>query len=497
MNTPNESDSSTEAEAVPAALREEPFAGRFGGVDGPTRDRLLQRLAELLPPAAIVSDPSELIVYEQDAYLMARQRPDLVVLPSSTEQVAAVVRLCNELGVPFLPRGAGTSLAGGCIPVGGGVMITLTRMNRVLEINTRDRYSVVEAGVVNQWLAARLEGSGFHYAPDPSSQSACTIGGNIACNAGGPHTLKYGVTVNHVLGIELVLSDGRVVRTGGATEDNPGYDLTGLIVGSEGTFGICTKAILRLTRDPESYRTMLCVFDTVASATEAVSQIIGAGMVPLALEMMDRSIIRAVEEAFHFGLPVEAEAVLIIEVDGLEVEVDAELERMAELCRRCACRQIRQAADEAERQALWQCRKKAFGALGRLSPSYCTQDVVVPRTRLPEMLRYVGRISDKYRIPIANVFHAGDGNLHPILLFNESDMDQVRRVHAASHEIIDECIRCGGTVTGEHGIGIEKVEFMPKLYSPEDLSTMIKLREVFNPRGLCSAGKVFPEQNGK
>ncbi len=495
MNRANRSDTLSEAGAVGAAQRQQPSAGDFSRVDGPRRDRLLQRLVELLPPAAIISDPSELIVYEQDAYLMARQRPDLVVLPESTEQVAAVVRVCNALGVPFLPRGAGTSLAGGCIPVGGGVMITLTRMNRVLEINTRDRYAVVEAGVVNQWLAARLEGSGFHYAPDPSSQSSCTIGGNIACNAGGPHTLKYGVTTNHVLGVELVLSDGRVVRTGGATEDNPGYDLTGLIVGSEGTFGICTKAILRLTRDPESYRTLLCVFDQLESATESVSQIIGAGMVPLALEMMDRSIIRAVEEAFHFGLPVEAEAVLIIEVDGLEVEVDAELERMAELCRRCGCRQIRQAEDEAERQALWQCRKKAFGALGRLSPSYCTQDVVVPRTRLPEMLRYVGRVSEKYGVPIANVFHAGDGNLHPILLFDESDADQVRRVHQASLEIIEQAIRYGGTITGEHGIGIEKIEFMPKLYSPEELSTMIKLKKVFNPRGLCSPGKVFQEVN--
>jgi len=495
MHASNDSDTSSQAEGVQTALGQPLSASGPSGIGGAARDRLLQRLAELLPPAAIISDPSELIVYEQDAYLMARRRPDVVVLPESTEQVAAVVRACNELGVPFLPRGAGTSLAGGCIPVGGGVMITLTRMNRVLEINTRDRYAVVEAGVVNQWLAARLQGSGFHYAPDPSSQVACTIGGNIACNAGGPHTLKYGVTANHVLGVELVLSDGRVVRTGGATEDNPGYDLTGLIVGSEGTFGICTKAILRLTRDPEAYRTMLCVFDRLEAATEAVSQIIGAGMVPLALEMMDRAIIRAVEDAFHFGLPVEAEAVLIIEVDGLAVEVDGELERMAELCRRCGCREIRQAASDAERQALWQCRKKAFGALGRLSPSYCTQDVVVPRTRLPDMLRYVGRMSEKYRIPIANVFHAGDGNLHPILLFDESDADQVRRVHEASLAIIEQAIRYGGTVTGEHGVGIEKIEFMPKLYSPDELSTMIKLRKVFNPRGLCSPGKALPERN--
>ena len=453
---------------------------------------LVDRFAEFLGPDGLITTPSELVVYECDGYTIEKNVPDVVVFPTSTEQVVAVVKVCNELDVPFVPRGAGTSLAGGTLPVGGGVMITTTRMKRILEINTRERYAVVEPGVVNLWLTNKLKGTGFHYAPDPSSQGACTIGGNVATNSGGPHTLKYGVTVNHVLGLEFVLPDGRVVETGGVSEDNPGYDLTGLIVGSEGTFGICTKATVRLTRDPETQRTLLGIYESVDDATNTISDIIGAGIVPAALEMMDKLIVKAVEAAFHFGFPLDAGAVLLIEVDGLAAGLDREAERITEICRKNRCREVRQARDAAERLLLWKCRKQAFGAIGRLASSYCTQDGVVPRTKLPHILREITRIGEKYAVAIANVFHAGDGNIHPILLFDERDADQTRRVLAASHEILEECIRCGGSVTGEHGIGVEKIDFMPLLFSPDDLATMIKIRETFNPAGRCSPAKMFP-----
>jgi glycolate oxidase len=453
---------------------------------------LIDRLRAVIGRDALLTSPSDLLVYECDGYTIEKNRPDVVVFPTSTEQVVEVVKACNEANVPFLPRGAGTSLAGGCLPVGGGVMITLTRMKRILEISLRDRYAVVEAGVVNEWLSNRLRPDGYHYAPDPSSQKACTIGGNVATNSGGPHTLKYGVTVNHILGLEFVLPDGSVVQTGGPTEDNPGYDLTGVIVGSEGTFGIATKATVRITRSPEAYRTLLGVFETVDDATNTISDIIGAGIIPGALELLDALILKAVEEAFHFGFPLDVGAVLIMEVDGLEAGLDADAERIAAIALRNKAREVRRANGDAERTLLWKARKQAFGAIGRLSSSFCTQDGVVPRSKLPHILREIQRIGAQYDIKIANVFHAGDGNIHPILLFDERDADQVKRVLAASHDILDECLRCGGSVTGEHGIGVEKVDFMPKLFSPEDLTTMLRLRQAFNPENRCSPAKMFP-----
>jgi glycolate oxidase len=453
---------------------------------------LLDSLRAVVGPDALLAAPTDLLVYECDGYTIEKNRPDVVVFPASTEQVAGVVRACNRQGVPFLPRGAGTSLAGGCLPVGGGVLISLTRMKRILEVSYRDRYALVEAGVVNLWLTNHLKPHGYHYAPDPSSQGACTIGGNVATNSGGPHTLKYGVTVNHVLGLEFVLPDGRVVQTGGPAEDNPGYDLTGVIVGSEGTFGIATRAWVRISRDPPAYRTLLGVFETVDDATNTISDIIGAGIVPAALEMLDALILQAVEAAFHFGFPLDAGAVLIMEVDGLEAGLDADAGRIADFARRNRAREVRLAGSDAERLLLWKCRKQAFGAIGRLSPSYCTQDGVVPRTRLPHILREIQRIGAKYQVRIANVFHAGDGNIHPILLFDERDPDQVKRVLAASHDILDECLRCGGSVTGEHGIGVEKIDFMPKLFTPEDLGMMLRLRSAFNPDNRCSPAKLFP-----
>jgi glycolate oxidase len=453
---------------------------------------LVDRLRAAVGAGAVLTSPSELVVYECDGFTIEKNRPDVVVFPTSTEQVVQVVRACNEMNVPFLPRGAGTSLSGGCLPVGGGVVVSLSRMKRILEVDTRNRYAVVEPGVVNLWLTNHLKPLGYHFAPDPSSQGACTVGGNVSTNSGGPHTLKYGVTVNHVLGLEFVLPDGQIVQVGGPTEDNPGYDLTGVMVGAEGTFGIATKVWVRITRNPAAYRTLLGVFETVDDATNTISDIIGAGIVPAALEMLDSLILSAVEAAFHFGFPLDAGAVLIMEVDGLAAGLDAEAERITEVARKNNAREVRKAATEAERLLLWKSRKQAFGAVGRLAPSYCTQDGVVPRTKLPHMLREIQRIGAKHDLRICNVFHAGDGNLHPILLFDERDADQVRRVLAASHEILEECVRVGGSVTGEHGIGVEKIDFMSRLFTPEDLNMMLRLRSAFNPDGRCSPGKMLP-----
>jgi glycolate oxidase len=487
---------------------------------------LTTRLVEIVGAEGVLAEQSELLVYECDGYVVEKHVPDLVVFPTTTDQVQRIVRACNEHHVPFVPRGAGTSLAGGTLPVGGGVMICLTRMQRILETNLRDRYAVVEPGLVNVHLTQHLKGSGYHYAPDPSSQGACTIGGNVATNSGGPHTLKYGVTVNHVLGVEVVLPSGELVQFGGPCEESPGLDLTGLFVGSEGTFGIVTKVWVRLTRDPAAYRTMLGVFDTVRTATAAISGIIGAGIVPAALEMMDQGIIAALEAAFQFGFPLDAGAVLLIEVDGLEVAVEEEAQKIERICHEHGAREVRRANSPEERLKLWKCRKQAFGAIGRLSPSYCTQDGVVPRTRLPEILEFIQQTGEKYGLRIVNVFHAGDGNIHPILLFDERDAEQTQRVIHAGDEILSKCLELGGSVTGEHGIGVEKISFMcppaegsgfriqdsgtengvtghvtegaPRryLFSRTDIEVMNDIRQVFNPQGRCSPGKLLPTAGG-
>ena len=457
---------------------------------------LTRSLQALLGEDRVLSHADELLVYECDAYVVEKNKPDVVVFPTSTDEIVQIVKLCNQYEVPFIPRGAGTSLAGGCLPVGGGVMITLTRMNRILEVNLRDRYAIVEPGLVNLHLTRHLNETGFHYAPDPSSQGACTIGGNVATNSGGPHTLKYGVTVNHVLGVELVLPDGEVMQLGGPIEDESGFDLTGLFVGSEGTFGICTSVTVRLTRNPVAYRTMLGVFDSVNDATQAISEIIGAGIIPAALEMMDQGIVQAVEEAYRFGFPLDADAVLLIEVDGLAVSVEEEAEKIVGICHKNGAREVRKAASEAERQLLWKCRKQAFGAVGRLSPSYCTQDGVVPRTKLPEILQFITEVGERHQIRIVNVFHAGDGNIHPLLLFDERNKEEVKRVFLASDEILSKCIELGGSVTGEHGIGVEKINFMNQLFQPNDLEVMNEVRLVFNPLGRCSPQKMLPTAGG-
>lgn len=462
----------------------------------PMTAAFLRELHAILGNDRVVTAPDELMVYECDAYVIEKAAPQAVVFPQTTEEVQRIVRACAEHRVPFVPRGAGTSIAGGSLPVGGGVMISLTRMNRILEISHRDRYAVVEPGCVNIRLTRALAGSGFHYAPDPSSQGACTIGGNVATNSGGPHTLKYGVTVNHVLGVEYVDASGELIQLGGPCGRGNDFDLTGVFVGSEGTFGVVTRVWVRITRDPAACRTMLVIFNTVADATTAISRIIAAGIVPAALEMLDQGIIEALEEAFQFGFPLDAGAVLIIETDGLECVVDGEAATIESLCLQYGAREVRRSRSEEERQLLWKCRKQAFGAIGRLAPSCCTQDGVVPRTRLPEILEFIRHTEQKYNLRIVNVFHAGDGNLHPIILFDERHADQIERVLLASEDILNRCIDLGGSVTGEHGIGVEKISFMSRLFSPEDLAVMSDVRRVFNPGGLCSPGKLLPTAGG-
>lgn len=444
----------------------------------------------------ILSRRNETHVYDCDAFVIQKQHPDLVALPQTTEQVAAVVRLCHEYGIPFLGRGAGTGLSGGALPLFGGVIISLTRMREILEIDLRNRRIRCQAGAVNVSLTRCVAGDGYQYAPDPSSQIACTIGGNVANNSGGPHTLKYGVTVNHVLGVTLVTPDGEILELGGAVEDGPGYDLTGVVVGSEGTFGIVTEVTARIIRQPQAVRTLLAVFDSVDDATATVSGIISAGIVPAALEMMDAMIIRAVEAAFQFGFPLDAGACLIIELDGLEAGIDELAVRVRNICTERGAREVRQAANAAERERLWKARKRAFGAAGRLAPSNVTQDGVIPRTRLPEALRRITAIVQKHGLQVANVFHAGDGNLHPLLLFDERDPVQLQGVIAASEEILRLCVEMGGSITGEHGIGIEKSGYSDCQFSPHDIDVMKRLKAAFDPAGLCNPGKLFPSGHG-
>jgi glycolate oxidase len=454
---------------------------------------LISDLRAKLGRENVHSAPSELAVYDCDAFTIERHRPEAVVLPRTAQQVAEAVKLCGRYGVPVVARGAGTSLAGGCLPLGGGVVIMLSRMNQIVEIDLRNRMAVVEAGVPNLKLTQSLAGTGYHFAPDPSSQGASTIGGNVATNAGGPHTLKYGVTVNHVLGFEAVLSDGSIIQLGPV--DNPAsLDLIGLMTGSEGTLGIVTKIWVRLTLNPQHHRAMRATFNSVDDAGNAVSQIIAAGIIPAAMELMDQGILAAVEEAFQFGFPPDAGAVLVIEVDGPDAGLDRQQEQIVEFCKRFGAREVLQASTAQERELLWKCRKSAVGATGRLSPSYTIQDGVVPRTRLPHIIRRTAEIGQKYQIRIVNVAHAGDGNIHPILLFDERDREQVGRAMAAGREILEECIACGGSITAEHGIGVEKIGLMDRLFAPADLDAMRRVREAFDPTGRLNPGKLIPSQ---
>ena len=455
-----------------------------------------RQLRAIVGERGLLSACADRTVYECDGYTLERSLPELVVLPETTEQVAGVVRAAAQAGVSFVPRGAGTGLSGGCLPAPAPLMICVSRMRRIRALDLANRRAVVEAGVVNAAVSRAVQAAGLQYVPDPSSQNACTIGGNVAENSGGPHTLKYGVTTNHLLGVELVLPDGEVMELGDAIEDSLGYDLTGVACGSEGTFGIVTAATLRLEPLPEGVTTMLAVFETVADATTTVSRIIASGIVPAALEMMDRTIVEAVEAAYHFGFPTDAGAVLIVEIDGPAAGLQALAARIVEICRATGARSVRIAADEAERAALWKSRKRAFGAVGRLAPSYCTQDGVVPRTRLPEILARIEEIGARHRLRIGNVFHAGDGNIHPIILYDERDRDQVARVLEAGREILAACVALGGSVTGEHGIGVEKMRELGLLFGDDDLALMRRVRAVFDPAGRANPGKIFPTPGG-
>jgi glycolate oxidase len=452
---------------------------------------IIRRLRSALGTDNVLSAPSELAVYDCDAYTVERRPPTAVVFPRSTQQVSDIVRICANYGVPVIPRGAGTGLAGGCSPLAGGVVLLLTRMNRILEIRLRDALALVEPGVVNLELTRALAGTGYHYAPDPSSQGTSTIGGNVATNAGGPHTLKYGVTANHIAGLEIVLADGSIVEIG-PVEDPATLDLARIVCGSEGTLAIVTKIWARLTRLPQTYRTIRASFASIEDASNAVSRIIAAGILPGALELLDRGILDAVEDAFAPGISREAAAVLIIELDGAEAGIDAQLEQVSAICREWRSTEILHAKTAEDRALLWKCRKMAVGAVGRLAPSYVLQDGVVPRTLLPRVFRRVGEIAAEYKVRIVSLAHAGDGNIHPILLFDPRDGDLVARVEAASHAVLEECIACGGSISAEHGVGVEKLALMNSLFRPADLMAMQYIRQAFDPAGLLNPGKKLP-----
>jgi glycolate oxidase len=456
---------------------------------------IVSSLIEIVGRENVVSGEHELLVYECDAYTLEKHLPNVVILPRTTEEVSAVAKLCARHNVPIIPRGAGTSLSGSVLAVTGGVMVGLGRMNKVLSVDYRNRRALVEAGCVNAWVTQAVKSRGLLYAPDPSSQPACTIGGNVAMNSGGPHTLKYGVTTNHVLGLEVVLPDGEIVWLGTTPdggEEVTGFDLRGGFIGCEGMFGIVTRVLLNLIRAPQAYKTMLCVFENVDDASQTVSDIISAGIIPGAMEMMDQLITQAIEAAYHFGFPLDAGAVLIVELDGLSAGLDKQTARVIEIAKRNRAREVRIAKSDQERMELWKCRKRAFGAIGRLSPNFLTQDGVVPRSQLPEIMRFIQGTSEKYGLRIPNVFHAGDGNIHPLILYDERQPDQVRKAVAAGNDILEKCIQLGGSVTGEHGIGVEKIDFMEKQFTRNDLDAMRTLRRVFDPEGRCNPHKLFP-----
>ena len=457
-----------------------------------SKNGLIEKLISAIGRENVIDAPDQLIVYECDGLTIDRKAPNAVVFPSTTKEVARVVRILHEARVPFVARGAGTGLSGGSLPPEGSVMIALTKMDHVVEVDIRNQRALVEAGVVNLHLSDEVNQQGYHFVPDPSSQYACTIGGNIAENSGGPHTLKYGVTTNHTLGVEVVLPNGQITWYGGKSDDTIGYDLLGLMIGSEGMLGIVTRAWVKLTRLPQAWRTFLVVFDTVEDASQAVAGIIARGIVPSALEMLDKVVIGAIEEAYHFGFPLDAEAVLIIELEGHEVGLDKQADQVIRVCKENKTSKIQTAKDEKERNLLWMSRKRAFGAMGRLSPSYYVQDGVVPRTKIPEIMKVIQATGKKYNLLIGNVFHAGDGNIHPCIAYNDRDKDQAKRTVEASNEILQACVELGGSITGEHGIGYEKVNLMPLIFNETDILAMETVKQVFDEYNLSNPGKMFP-----
>jgi D-lactate dehydrogenase (cytochrome) len=460
-------------------------------------DKLVKDLRDLLKPEQVISDAEELLVYECDGMTHYRHRPRAVVFPSSTQEVSEVLKLLARARVPLVPRGAGTGLSGGALAVGGGVCVELARMRRVLKVDAENRFAVVEPGVVNAQISRAAAAEGLYYVPDPSSQASCTVGGNVGENAGGIHCLKYGTTTDHVLGARVVLSDGRVVELGGACGQAPGYDLIGLFVGSEGTFGIATEITVKLTPVAPSVRTLLADFTNIDDASRAVSAVIAAGIIPAGLEMIDGVTIRAVEASvFAAGMPTDAEAALLVELDGLEAGMDEEVARVRRICTEHGARSVRLAKDEAERKRLWAARKGAFGAMGRITPDILIQDAVVPRSRLPEVLAATYATGARYGLRVANVFHAGDGNLHPLVCFDSRDAGQVARVKEAGREIMETCVAAGGTITGEHGVGLDKSAYLPLVFNEEEMRAMLQVRAAFDPTGLCNPGKIIPVLKG-
>jgi glycolate oxidase len=455
-------------------------------------DGLAERLRQELGDRRVISDRQELRTYECDGLAHYKVMPALVALPQDAGQVAAVVTACAEAGVPFVARGSGTGLSGGALPHADGVLIVTSQMRSIRELAPEDERAVVDPGVINLAVSKAANPLGYYYAPDPSSQQICSIGGNVAENSGGAHCLKYGFTTNHVVGAQVVAPDGELVELGGRAPDTPGYDLLGAFVGSEGTLGVTTAVTLKLTRMPESVRTLLAAFASTDQAGAATSAIIAAGVVPAAVEMMDALAIEAAEAAVACGYPEGAGAVLIVELDGPAAEVGAQFDDVEKLCREAGAFEIRIAADDAERALFWKGRKSAFAAVGRISPDYIVQDGVIPRTALPEVLRRIGELSAAHGVRVANVFHAGDGNLHPLVLFDDAIEGQAERAEEVSGAIIDLCIEYGGSITGEHGVGMDKSKYMPKMYTDADLETMQLVRCAFDPAGLSNPGKIFP-----
>jgi glycolate oxidase len=447
-----------------------------------------RRLVEALGSDVALTEPVDLAAYGYDAY-KEHGNPSAAIVPSDVRQIAAAVRIARDCGEPVIPRGAGTGLCGGAVPVKGGLVIAFARMNRVLEIDVRNRRARVQPGLVNLELSEAVARYGVFYAPDPSSQKISTIGGNVGTNAGGPHCLSYGTTTNHIIGLQYVDGAGEVHRT---SHDDPGYDLTGLLVGSEGTLGIVTEIDVRLMKLPEAVRVYVAAFADVESASEAVSAIIGAGIVPVALEIMDKVITQAVEAHYHAGFPAESGAVLLVETAGLADDMDDAQRVIAQIARDHGALSWRAAHDPAERAVLWAARKGAAGAVGRIAPNYYIQDACVPRTKLPQVMHHVQRIARDHDLPVGNVFHAGDGNLHPLLIFDRRDTRQVQAVIDAGNEILQTCIALGGTISGEHGIGYEKRSSLPLVFTTQDLAAMARVRDVFDPLRMLNPDKIFP-----
>jgi len=451
---------------------------------------VLKQLRKIAGEEAVLGQREDLLLYEYDGGL-ARGTPEAVVFPRTTEQVAAILRLATEADIAVVPRGAGTGLSGGAVPCREAIVLATSRMNRILELDLPNARAVVQPGVVNLELSNTVAPHGFYFAPDPSSQKACTIGGNVAENSGGPHTLAYGVTVNHVTGLRVVLPNGAIVQFGGKC-DAAGYDLTGLFVGSEGTFGIAAEITVKLSRSPENVATLLAIFNTVEDAAQTVTAITAEGITPAALEMIDQIMLRAIEDSIQAGYPKDAAAVLLVEVEGLTEAVAEQVEAVRQVAARQHAREVRVARDERERQLLWAGRKGAFGAVGRLAPSCYVQDGVIPRTKVPQTLRYIEEVARRHGVEIGNVFHAGDGNLHPLILFDDRDPRQTEHTLDAGREIMQYCCELGGSITGEHGVGREKNAYMEMLFAPEDLELMARLRGVFNPRGTLNPHKLLP-----